>query len=348
MKNIDLRSDTVTLPTPAMREAMAKARVGDDVYGEDPTVNQLQALAAQMLGKEAGLLIPSGTMGNLVAILAHCQRGDEIILGHLAHTFLYEAGGMAALGGVIPHTIPNQPDGTLKLDDIRAAIRPDDSHHPITRLVTLENTHNRCGGAALTTDYTQAVSELARQHELILHLDGARIFNASASLGVSAADLVAPVDSITFCLSKGLCAPVGSVLCGSQEFISRAHRIRKQLGGGMRQVGILAAAGIVALEEIAPRLIEDHQRAQTLAQGLANLPGIVLDTQEPPSNMVYLTLQDEIPLNANQVAEKLQAHEIRAGIVGERSFRLVTHYWIDDEATAKTVEAFTEVLKVYS
>jgi threonine aldolase len=348
MKTIDLRSDTVTQPTPAMREAMAKASVGDDVYGEDPTVNKLQALAAQMLGKETGLFIPSGTMGNLVAILAHCQRGDEIILGHLAHTFLYEAGGMAALGGVIPHTIPNQPDGTLKLDDIRAAIRPDDSHHPITRLVTLENTHNRCGGSALTADYTQAVSELARQHELILHLDGARIFNAAASLGVSAADLVAPVDSITFCLSKALCAPVGSVLCGSQEFIFRAHRIRKQLGGGMRQVGILAAAGIVALEEIVPRLIEDNQRAQALARGLAKNPGIVLDTKKPPSNMLYLTLHDEIPLTANQVAEKLNAFDIRAGVVSERRFRLVTHYWIDDEATEKTVDAFTKVLKDYS
>jgi len=345
MQYIDLRSDTVTQPTAAMREAMATAKVGDDVYGEDPTVTQLQKLAANMLGKEAGLFIPSGTMGNLVAILAHCQRGDEIILGHLAHTFLYEAGGMAALGGVIPHTIPNQPDGTLNLDDIRAAIRPDDAHHPITRLITLENTHNRCGGAALTPAYTQEVGEFARQHELILHLDGARIFNAAASLGVRAADLVAPVDSITFCLSKGLCAPVGSVLCGDQEFITRAHRIRKQLGGGMRQVGILAAAGILALEDIVPRLHEDHLRAQALAQSLGETPGVVLDTQEPPSNMVYLTLHDDVPLNANQVAEKLKAHDIRVGIVSERRFRLVTHYWIDDEAIEKTVAAFTQVLK---
>ena len=259
MPPIDLRSDTVTPPTEEMRAAMAKAPLGDDVYGEDPTVNTLQAMAAAMLGKEAGLFVPSGTMGNLASILAHCNRGDEIILGNLAHTFLYEAGGMAALGGVHPHTIPNQPDGTLDPDDIRAAIRADDAHLPPTRLITLENTHNRCGGAALSVAYTRSIGELAAEHGLILHLDGARIFNAAAVLGVSPAELTAPADSVTFCLSKGLCAPVGSVICGSQDFIRKAHRIRKQLGGGMRQAGVLAAAGIVALESIVPRLAEDHQ-----------------------------------------------------------------------------------------
>lgn len=345
MNTIDLRSDTVTQPTPSMREAMAKAPVGDDVYGEDPSINQLQELAAEMLGKEAGLFIPSGTMGNLAAILAHCNRGDEIILGNFAHTFLYEAGGMAALGGVHPHTIPNQPDGTLDLDDIRSAIRPNDSHHPITRLVTLENTHNRCGGAALSVDYTQAVSELAHENDLIIHLDGARIFNAAVALGVDVADLVAPVDSVTFCLSKGLCAPVGSVLCGDKEFITRAHRIRKQLGGGMRQAGILAAAGSVALQEIVPRLYEDHDRAKALALGLSKVPGIILDTIEPPSNMIYLSLSEEISLNAKQVAEKLAANSILVGIVGERRFRLVTHYWIDDETVNTVPAAFHEVLE---
>ena len=254
MNYIDLRSDTVTQPTPAMREAMAKADVGDDVYGEDPTVNELQAKAASMLGKEAGLFVPSGTMGNLAAILAHCNRGDEIILGNLAHTFLFEAGGIAALGGVHPHTLPNQPDGRIDLDDIREAIRPDNPHMPITRAVTIENTHNRCGGVPLTVEYTQAVGDLAHENGLSLHLDGARIFDAAAALDVDVKELTDPVDSVTFCLSKGLCAPVGSIICGSTEFIQRAHRIRKQLGGGMRQAGILAAAGIVALDEIVPRI----------------------------------------------------------------------------------------------
>ncbi len=344
MHTIDLRSDTVTHPTPAMREAMAKAKVGDDVYGEDPTVNRLQEMSAAMLGKEAGLFVPSGTMGNLAAVLAHCNRGDEVILGNLAHTFLYEAGGIAALGGVHPHTIPNQPDGTLVLDDIRAAIRPDNPHMPITRLITLENTHNRCGGATLSVEYTQAVGDLARRHGLSLHLDGARIFDAAAAIGVEAAELTAPADSVTFCLSKGLCAPVGSVLCGSAEFIARAHRMRKQLGGGMRQAGILAAAGIVALDEIVPRLGEDHIRAQNLACGLAAIPGVILDPKSPRTNMVYLTLGESIPLDAAQVASRLWEMGIRVGAVGERRFRLVTHYWIDDAAIDKTVSAFREVL----
>jgi len=348
MSTIDLRSDTVTQPTPAMREAIEKAQLGDDVYGEDPTINQLQELAAKMLGKEAGLFIPSGTMGNLAAILAHCNRGDEIILGNLAHTFLFEGGGIAALGGIHPHTVANQPDGTLALDEIREAIRPQDSHHPITRLITLENTHNRCGGAALTVEYTQAVANLAREHNLLLHLDGARIFNAAAALDVDVVELVAPVDSVTFCLSKALCAPVGSVLCGSKEFIFQAHRMRKQLGGGMRQAGILAAAGIVALQDIVPRLGEDHTKAQILAQGLSSIPGVIPDTQEPPSNMVYLTLREDLPLDAKEISEQLQNHNVRVGVVGPRQFRLVTHYWIDDQAIHSTIETFKKVLENYS
>lgn len=348
MTPIDLRSDTVTLPTPEMREAMAQAPVGDDVYGEDPSVNTLQAMAATMLGKEAGLFVPSGTMGNLASILAHCTRGDEIILGNLAHTFLYEAGGIAALGGVHPHTIPNQPDGTLDPEDIRAAIRGDDAHFPPTRLITLENTHNRCGGAPLSVEYTRSIGELAAEHGLILHLDGARIFNAAAALGVSPAELAAPVDSLTFCLSKGLCAPVGSVICGSQEFIRKAHRIRKQLGGGMRQAGILAAAGIVALEKVVPRLAEDHQRARNLASGLAALPGVVLDPGTPQSNMVYLTLGNGITHDAREVAGLLKEKGVLVGVTGKRRFRLVTHYWIDDKAVQQTVAAFEEVLQAQS
>ena len=348
MAIIDLRSDTVTQPTPAMREAMAHAQLGDDVYGEDPTVNQLQEIAAAMLGKEAGLFVPSGTMGNLAAILTHCGRGDEVIMGNQAHTFRYEAGGVAALGGVHPHTLPNQVDGTLLLDAIESAIRPDDEHHPITRLIALENTHNRCGGSPLSVEYTRKVGELAHAHGLVLHLDGARIFNAAAALNVDVAELAAPVDSVTFCLSKGLCAPVGSVLCGTHDFIARAHRIRKQLGGGTRQAGVLAAAGIIALQDIVPRLKEDHYRAAKLAQGLAELPGVVVDATQPPTNMVYLGLSDTIAVGAAEIVAQLKEHQVLVGATGKRRFRLVTHYWIDDPAVETTVAAFAEVLKACS
>jgi threonine aldolase len=342
---IDLRSDTVTQPTEAMRRAMAQATVGDDVYGEDPTVNRLQEMAADKVGKEAGLFVPSGTMGNLSAVLAHCGRGDEVILGNKAHTFLYEAGGISALGGVHSCQLPNQPDGTLKLDDIQAAIRPNDPHNPVTRLIALENTHNRCGGVALNVEYTQAVGELAHQRGICLHLDGARIFNAAVVQGVSASDLAAPADSVTFCLSKGLCAPVGSVLCGSKEYIARAHRIRKQLGGGMRQAGILAAAGIVALEMMVDRLADDHTRTRRLAQGLAKIPGVVLDPGTPYTNMIFMSLSDDVPMGASQVANLLFGQRVRVGVVGSRRFRLVVHYWIGDQSVEDAIDTFKKVLK---
>ncbi len=344
MQVVDLRSDTVTQPTPAMRAAMAEAPVGDDVYGEDPTVNQLQEMAAAMLGKEAALFVSSGTMGNLAAVLAHCGRGDEVILGNLAHTFLYEAGGISALGGVHSCQLPNQPDGTLRLEDIAGAIRPDNPHDPITRLITLENTQNRCGGAALSVEYTQAVGDLAKAHGLQLHIDGARIFNAAAALGVPARALVEPADSVTFCLSKGLCAPVGSVLCGSAEFIHKAHRIRKQLGGGMRQAGILAAAGIVALEEMVDRIGDDHMRARELAAGLAENPNLQINLDAVKSNMVYGAVDASTGLTMADVAAKLAKLDVKVGATGERSFRLVTHYWIDDQAVEKAIRAFAEVL----
>jgi threonine aldolase len=345
MEWIDLRSDTVTQPTQEMREAMAHAQVGDDVYGEDPTVNQLQELAAERLGKEAGLFVPSGTMGNLASILAHCGRGDETILGNKAHTFLYEAGGISALGGIHSCQIPNQEDGTLLLDDIQTAIRSKDAHQPISRLVCLENTHNRCGGVALPPGYTRAVGELVHSRGLLLHLDGARIFNASVAQGVTAKELAGPADSVTFCLSKGLSAPVGSVICGSAEFISKAHRIRKQLGGGMRQAGILAAAGIVALETMVERLVEDHKRARYLAQGLAFLPWLVMEPGTPYTNMIFMSLAGTFPVDAKEVAAQLAKMELRVGVVGKRRFRLVTHYWIDDEAVEKAILAFQEVGK---
>ena len=343
MNWIDLRSDTVTQPTKAMRQAMAKAEVGDDVYGEDPTVNMLQEMAAEKMGKEAGLYVPSGTMGNLAGVLAHCGRGDEVILGNKAHTFLYEGGGISALGGVHSCQIPNQADGTLLLEDIRAAIRSNDAHQPVSRLVCLENTHNRCGGVSLSAEYTRQVGELAHERGLSLHLDGARIFNAAVAQGVSAKELAEPADSVTFCLSKGLSAPVGSVLCGSAELIQKAHRIRKQLGGGMRQAGILAAAGIVALETMVDRLAEDHKRARYLAQGLSFLPWLVLEPGTPYTNMIFIALADTFPADARQVAEAMARKNVRVGVVGQRRFRLVTHYWIDDAAVDKAIVAFQEV-----
>lgn len=343
MDFVDLRSDTVTQPTPEMREAMANAEVGDDVYGEDPTVNRLQEMAAQRMGKEAALFVPSGTMGNLAALLAHCQRGDEAILGDLSHPYLNEAGGLAALGGIQPFLVPNQEDGTISLEDIEGAIRTDDPHHPISRLVALENSHNRCNGAVLSVEYIQQVGELTHARGLALHIDGARIFNAAVFLGMPASEIVKPADSITFCLSKGLSAPVGSLLCGSTEFIAKALRIRKQLGGGMRQAGILAAAGIVALEKMTERLSEDHQRAQRLAEALAAIPALEVYPQH--TNILRFKIRQGAGLSPEELVDKLNAQGIRIGDGGPWGLRAVTHYWIDDEALEKTIQTFQLLLK---
>jgi threonine aldolase len=307
-------------------------------------VNRLQELAAEMLGKEAGLFVPSGTMGNLLSVLSVCNRGDEVIMGNLGHTFLFEAGGISALGGVFANTLPNRPDGSLRLEDIENAIRPDDIHDPITRMVILENTHNRCGGTVLSTDYMRQAAKLAHHRNLHLHLDGARVFNAAAALGVGVKALTQHVDSVTFCLSKGLCAPVGSVVCGSKPFIKHGLRIRKMLGGGMRQAGILAAAGIVALEKMTQRLGEDHQRANDLATGLAAIHGITFEMGMPQSNMVFPSLTDDVKFSTGEVAVKLAALGVKVGVVARRRFRLVTHYWISDEDIAYTIQAFRKVL----
>lgn len=344
MEVVDLRSDTVTKPTPEMREAMANAEVGDDVYGDDPTVNRLQEMAAEKMGKEAGLFVPSGTMGNLAAILSHCQRGDEVIIGQLNHSFLFEAGGMSVLGGVQSYQLRNQPDGSLLPEDVENAIRPDDPHDPITRLVCLENTHNRCGGTVQTPEYTRRIAQLAHNHGLKVHLDGARIFNAAAALGVPARQLTEPVDSVTFCLSKGLSAPVGSVLCGERGFIEKARRARKLLGGGMRQAGILAAAGIVALGRMTERLVEDHARARRLADGLRKNDCVVLDAGTPATNMVFFNLAPHARLSAPDITEKLGKQGILVSPSGDRRFRLVTHCWIDDAGVDRSVAAFAAVL----
>jgi len=344
MEYIDLRSDTVTKPTPEMREAMAEAEVGDDVYRDDPTVNKLEAMAAEKLGKEAAIFVASGTMGNLLALLVHCQRGDEVIVGDKSHIYLNEAGGMSALGGIQPCPVPNQKDGTLALDDIRMSIRSEDVHHPITRLVCLENTQNICGGIPLTAEYTRQVGEIAHEHGLSLHIDGARIFNSAVAQNVEVKELVAPADSVMFCLSKGLVSPIGSMLVGTEKFIARARHLRKMLGGGMRQVGVVAAAGLISLEKMALRLGDDHVHAKKLADGLGQIGGIVLDDGSPFTNMVYFALAESIKLNALQTAEKMKELGVLVDPDDRRRFRLVTHYWIDDVAVEKTVSAFKKVL----
>ncbi len=341
---VDLRSDTVTHPTPEMRAAMAQAEVGDDVFGEDPTVNRLEAKSAELMGKEAGLFVASGTMGNLVALLTHCGRGDEVILGDQSHTFVYEAGGSAAVGGIHPRTVKNQLDGTILPQDIEAAIRDAGNvHFPRTRLICLENTHNRCAGAVLSVDYTRTVGELARERGLGLHIDGARIFNAAAALGVQPRELAAPADSITFCLSKALCAPVGSVLCGGREFIREARRARKIVGGGMRQAGVLAAAGLVALEQIAPRLGEDHANAKKLAEGIGAIPGLTVEPVH--TNMVYFRLSPQAGLTDEQLIAGLAERNVRLLALGVHRFRTVLHYWVSSQDVDVAIAALREVMR---
>ncbi len=340
---IDLRSDTVTQPTPEMREAMARAEVGDDVWNEDPTIHRLEEMSASRMGQEAGLFVASGTMGNIAALLAHCGRGDEIILGGRSHTFVFEQGGVAALGGIMPHVVPNREDGTMALDEVEAAIRPDDVHQPRTRAVCFENTHNMCNGSPIPVDYTARLVALARGRGLRVHLDGARIFNAAAALGVEPRALAGPVDSVTFCLSKGLCAPVGSVLCGSRAFIAEARRARKILGGGMRQAGVLAAAGIVALETIAPRVGEDNARAAGLAAGLARIPGVKVAPAR--TNILFFTIDDRLGITTATMLAKLRERGVRlmGGLQGR--YRAVTHHWITDADVETTVAAVREIVK---
>lgn len=345
MNAIDLRSDTVTWPTPAMRQAMAEATVGDDVYGEDPTVNMLEDRAAALLGKEAGLFVSSGTQGNICSILTHCGRGDEIIAADKCHITTYEVGNPATLGGVHTRMVGMNTDGTIPLDKIEAAIRPEgNDHYPTTRLICLENTQGSLGGLVLPPDYVQAVADLAHAHGALLHIDGARLFNAAAASGCEARELVAGADSVTFCLSKGLCAPVGSVMVGSKDFIRRARRMRKALGGGLRQAGILAAAGIIALDEMTERLREDHDNARDLALGLSALPGIEIDLAQVQTNMIFIKLTSESRYTGAQIAEKLKSYNILIGMTYPDTFRAVTHYWIKREHIPQIIDAFRTVM----
>lgn len=344
---IDLRSDTVTQPTPEMREAMYRAEVGDDVFSDDPTVNKLEEMAAAKLGKDAAVFVASGTMGNLVSLLTHCGRGEEVIVGSEAHIFRYEAGGSSALGGIPQFQIPNNPDGTLPLDRVEAAIRGSDQHEARTRLIALEDTHNRCGGAVLPIDYLRQVRELADRHGLKVHLDGARVFNASVALGVEVKAIAQYADSVTFCLSKGLSAPVGSVICGDAEFIDRARRNRKMLGGGMRQAGVLAAAGIVALEKMIDRLADDHANARRLAEGLADTPGFIVDLDRVQTNIVFFELDTSVQVTADVVTQRMLAQGVKLFNPGAyfRRFRAVTHAWVTREEIDHALLAFRNAVK---
>lgn len=345
METIDLRSDTVTLPTDEMRRAMYEAELGDDVYGEDPTVNLLERKSASLLGKEAGLFMVSGTMANLVAVLTHTRAGDEVILGSEAHILWYEVGSASALGGAILRTVPSEEDGRLDLRQVEATIRPENIHFPPTRLLCLENTHNRCGGAVLTADYTASACDLAHGHDVAVHLDGARIFNAAVALGVPAADLVRPVDSVCFCLSKSLSAPVGSVLCGSSDFIDRARKRRKMVGGGMRQAGVIAAAGVVALDTMIDRLAEDHASARRLAAGLAQIPGVDCSPERVASNIVMFRLCADIP--PRPFIDRLRERGVKLNYPVGARIRAVTHRMVRsgdiDKALARVAEVLEEL-----
>jgi threonine aldolase len=344
---IDLRSDTVTLPTPAMREAIARAELGDDVYGEDPSVNRLEAMAASMMGKDAALLVPSGTMGNLAAMLTHCARGTKAIVGSDSHTNLYEAGGASALGGIVLTAIANTDDGELDPHELARELgTPADDHFAQPSLVVIENTHNRCGGAPIKLSHMAEVSAAARRRKVPLHLDGARIFNAALALETTAKEIASHADTVSFCLSKGLGCPVGSLLCGSREFIARAHRTRKVLGGGMRQAGIIAAAGIVALSTMVDRLAEDHQNARALAQGFALVAGLNVRAVNNRTNMVVFDVDGDADASRRFAA----AMKERGVLISPReatSFRAVTHNGISradiDRAVAAAAQAAGEV-----
>ena len=323
--------------------AITNAKLGDDVLDEDPTVHELEKISCEITGKEAALFVPSGTMANLTAILAHCERGDEVILGDQAHTFLYEAGGISSLGGIHSHQLKNQDDGTLALDDIRNAIRTENVHFPRTRLICLENTHNRCFGFPLHLDYLHSVRSIADENALKLHVDGARLFNAAVALGIAVEELCGPVDSTTFCLSKGLSAPVGSLVCGNTDFIYKVKRLRKVLGGGMRQAGILAAAGIEALETMVDQLALDHQHAKVLADGLSSVDGLHCNPEFVPTNIVYFLLERE-NITGQELVSVMEKYGIQFFELSPKRFRLVTHAGIEEKDVFKTIEIFRRVM----
>jgi Threonine aldolase len=348
--HIDLRSDTVTQPTPEMREVMYRAEVGDDVYGEDPTINRLQELGAAIMGKEAALFVPSGTMGNAVSMLAQTGRGQSVIVGDQAHIYHYEAGGISTLGGAPMYVVPTLPNGMLELEAVKDGIADEsDTHEAATALICIENSHNRCGGVVQSVEDVEAITTLAHAHGVAVHMDGARVFNAATALNIPVNRLVRDVDSVMFCLSKGLCAPVGSLVAGSHEFIRRATRTRKLLGGGMRQAGILAAAGIVALEKMVERLPEDHTHCRLLAEGIAQLPYVDLDLTHVVTNILIFTLLDEQrhPLAdsvVDDVLNKAQEQGVLLSRMGPHGIRAVTHYGITLTDIKYTLQVLEHIL----
>lgn len=339
----DLRSDTITQPTQAMRQAIFEAELGDDVYGEDPSVNKLQEIVAEMTGKEAALLVTSGTQGNFTSVLAHCGRGDEMILGDRCHILTAEQGGSAAFGSIHPRAVRTNADGTLDLDEIEASIRADNEHYPITKLICLENTHGYSGGRVLSTDYMDAVGDLAHSHGLKLHVDGARLWNASVALGVSPARMLKNVDSASLCLSKGLSAPVGSVVVGSAEFVHKARRNRKAAGSGMRQAGIIAAAGIVAVTEMVERLADDHANAKALAIGLSKLDGIEVDPSTVETNIVYYDVIHE-EISPAQLSAALRKRGVLSNPSGGKRMRVVANRHISAEDIEPILAIYRETL----
>lgn len=342
---IDLRSDTVTKPTEEMRKAMAQAEVGDDVYGEDPTINELERLAAETFGKEAALFVPSGTMGNQVSIMAHTQRGDEVILEADSHIFWYEVGAMAVLSGVMPHTVPGK-NGAMDPDDVRKAIRPKNIHFPRTSLIAIENTHNRSGGRVVPLENIKEIYTIAKEHGINVHIDGARIFNASIASGVPVKEYAKYADSVMFCLSKGLCAPVGSIVVGDRDFIERARKARKMLGGGMRQAGVLAAAGIIALTKMVDRLKEDHENAKFLALKLKEI-GYSVNPEDVETNMVILRT-DNLKVNAHEFIEELRNSGVLANAVSNTEIRLVTHKDVSRNDIEEALNIFEKLFRTFS
>ncbi|MCL4425619.1 MAG: low-specificity L-threonine aldolase [Firmicutes bacterium] len=340
---IDLRSDTVTSPTNEMREAMAAAEVGDDVYGEDPTIRQLEELAAEKVGKEAAVFVPTGTMGNQIAVLTHTQRGDEVIVEAEAHIYFYEVAGLAALSSVQARPVKGSR-GVLDPDDVAAATRPANIHFPRSALLCIENTHNRAGGTVTPVQRMWELARVAHEYGLAVHLDGARVFNAALALGVDVKELTAPVDSVMFCLSKGLSAPVGSLVAGTKEWVARARKYRKLLGGGMRQAGVLAAAGIVALEKMVNRLAEDHANAHLLGGGLAQIPGIKLDLATVQTNMVTFEL-DKPGLDGAGFVRELLARGVKANATGPKRIRFVTHKDVSREDILTALQVVQAIMR---
>ncbi len=338
---VDLRSDTVTRPTPAMRRAMAEAEVGDDVYGEDPTVNALQEEAARLMGKEAALFVPSGTMGNGICVKVHTQPGEEVLCEATGHVYWFENASMAVLSGVLPRLVAGD-HGILDPQKVREAIRPAVYYFPRPALLCVENTHNMGGGTCTPVKTCEALGAVAREHGMAVHLDGARIFNAAAALGVNVKEIAAPFDSVQFCLSKGLCAPVGSMICGSKAFIDKARVFRKMFGGGMRQVGILAAAGLVALREVVPTLPEDHRRARLLAQALAVHPNFSVDLDWVQTNIVMAKVRP--PMTSAQACAALKTRGVLASPASAAAVRFVTHHDVTDAGLDRALEALEKPL----